>query len=266
MTILDTIANYKLSEVATNKELHPIQSLEKSVYFKRMPISFTEAVKDKSRHGIIAEFKRSSPSKGVINSTAKVEQTTLGYFKAGASVLSVLTDSKFFGGSNADLIKAREVNSCPILRKDFIVDEYQILEAKSIGADVILLIAAILTPKEIKALASFAKTLGLSILLEVHDKDELERSTNEYIDVVGVNNRNLKDFTVDLHKSFELSSLIPPDFLKISESAIGTAKTVHELKEAGYDGFLIGETFMKEKLPEEAMAAFVSEIKNYKNL
>lgn len=265
MTILDTIAQYKIVEIATNKKRHPVSALEKSVYFNKATNSFRSALLDDTKLGIIAEFKKKSPSKGIINAHATVEQTTKGYIDAGASVLSVLTDSEFFGGSNSDLMEARKTNAtAPVLRKDFIIDEYQIIEAKSIGADIILLIAAILTPKQIKDLASFAKKMNLEVLLEVHDKAELERSTNEYIDVVGVNNRNLNDFTVDIQKSFELVDLIPSDFIKISESALSAAKTIHELKAVGYKGFLIGETFMKQPQPEKALAEFIKEIREYK--
>jgi indole-3-glycerol phosphate synthase len=264
MNILKTIAHYKLTEVEANKALKPIKALEKSLYFERRPLSFTKALLDPEGYGIIAEFKRQSPSKGIINATARVEDTIKGYAAAGASVVSVLTDNNFFGGSNEDILAIRESCPCPILRKDFIVDEYQIVEAKAIGADVILLIAAILTPKQIEHLAAFAKKLELNVLLEVHDQEELERSPNDFIDVIGVNNRNLQDFTVDLQKSFELSSLIPEQFLKISESAITQAKTIHELRAAGYKGFLIGEKFMHDAQPERGLAQFIADIKNYR--
>ncbi len=266
MTILDKIAQHKVAEVAKNKTKFPISILEKNPFFSKTSISFKAALLDESKLGIIAEFKKKSPSKGIINASVTVEQTTKGYIEAGASVLSVLTDSEFFGGSNSDLIKARETNkNSPILRKDFIIDEYQIIEAKSIGADVILLIAAILTPKQIKEFALFAKKSGLEILLEVHNKEELERSVNEYIDVIGVNNRNLNDFTVDIQKSFELVELIPSNFIKISESALNSAKIIHELKAVGYKGFLIGETFMKQVQPEKALAEFIREVREWKN-
>ena len=264
MNILKTIANYKLTEVEANKALKPIKSLEKSPFFQRRPLSFTQALLNPKAYGIIAEFKRQSPSKGIINDAAPVMQTVKGYAAAGASVVSVLTDNNFFGGSNEDILSIREGCTCPILRKDFIVDEYQIVEAKAIGADVILLIAAILTPKQIEHLAAFAKKLELSVLLEVHDKEELERSPNDWVDVIGVNNRNLQDFTVDLQKSFELSPLIPDRFLKISESAITEAKTIHDLRAVGYQGFLIGERFMHQAQPEQGLAQFIEDIKNYR--
>lgn len=264
MNILNTIAHYKLTEVEANKALKPVKSLEKSPYFTSRPLSFRKALLDPDGYGIIAEFKRQSPSKGIINDTAPVLQTVKGYAAAGASVVSVLTDNNFFGGSNDDILSIRENCPCPILRKDFIVDEYQIVEAKAIGADVILLIAAILTPKQIEHFAAFAKKLELNVLLEVHDKEELERSPNDYIDVIGVNNRNLQDFTVNIQRSFELSSLIPKQFIKISESAITDAKTIHDLRAAGYQGFLIGERFMHDAQPEKGLAKFIEDIENYK--
>jgi indole-3-glycerol phosphate synthase len=171
-------------------------------------------IKREDKSGIIAEFKRKSPSKGIINATAQVEATSIGYMQAGASALSVLTDKEFFGGQNEDLITARKFNFCPILRKDFILDEYQILEAKSIGADCILLIAAALEPDRLKELAAFAKSLGLEVLMEVHDGEELERSLCNDLDLVGVNNRSLKTFEVSVDTSLGLVDRIPDRFVK----------------------------------------------------
>jgi indole-3-glycerol phosphate synthase len=182
--------------------------------------------------------------------------------QAGASALSILTDTTFFGGKNEDLTLARKFNFCPILRKDFTIDEYQIMEAKSIGADVILLIAAVLSPGQIQALAAFAKSLQMEVLLEVHDKTELERSLTQEVDAIGVNNRNLKDFTVNINLSKELASSIPSEFVKVSESGISQAETVLELKSYGYQGFLMGETFMKNSRPEKACADFIEKVRN----
>jgi len=212
---------------------------------------------DPVRTGIIAEFKRKSPSKGIINDKVTVEKVTTGYAAAGASALSVLTDCDFFMGEKADLVAAREANSIPILRKDFMIDEYQVIEAKSLGADIILLIAAILTTEEIRKLASLAKSLGLNVLLEVHNLAELERSINPNLDAIGVNNRNLADFTVSVQTSYDLVQHIPADFLKISESAISNPETIKQLKQAGFNGFLIGESFMKQEDPGLAMQEFV---------
>ncbi|MGQ0829373.1 MAG: indole-3-glycerol phosphate synthase TrpC [Bacteroidota bacterium] len=262
MNILDKIILNKEREVTERKSQFPTGLLEQSPLFNRTTISFKKELLREDRVGVIAEFKRKSPSKGVINDHVTVEETTSGYIKAGASALSILTDLEYFGGSSEDLTVARKVNECPVLRKDFIIDEYQIIEAKSIGADVILLLANVLSSKQIRQFAQFAKTLGLESLLEIRDKEEL-KSINEFIAAVGVNNRNLKDFQVNLSQSFDLVSLIPNDFVKISESGIGAAKTIHELKAVGYRGFLMGETFMKQPEPGKACADFIKEVNEY---
>lgn len=260
MTILDKIVIRKKEEVALAKQHVSIKDLEKTVYFNRNTHSFKKFLLDEEHTGIIAEFKRRSPSKGVINAKASVTEVTQAYTSAGASALSVLTDIDFFGGSKEDLLEAREANSIPILRKDFMIDEYQIIEAKAWGADIVLLIASILSPHEIKSLASVAKGLGLNVLLEVHNREELERSICDDLDAIGVNNRNLADFTVDINTSFELVNEIPDKFMKISESAISSTETIHELKKAGFNGFLIGENFMKTTNPGEAIRHFVQKL------
>jgi indole-3-glycerol phosphate synthase len=260
MNILEKIIAHKLIEVENSKELYPVKLLEKSIYFSATPVSLRQYLLRPDKVGIVAEIKRQSPSRGVINNHVSVERTSIGYMQAGASALSVLTDNHFFGGCNDDLTTARKFNYCPILRKDFIIDEYQIIEAKSIGADVILLIAAVLTPQRTKELASFAKSLGLEILLEVISKDEITSHVNQFVDIIGVNNRNLTDFTLDVNLSFELESHIPVDFLKVAESAISAPKTIIDLKRAGFNGFLIGEIFMKNSRPEKACADFINEV------
>ena len=265
MNILDQIIAKKKLEVEEAKSLYPIQLLEKSIYFGGETVSLKKYLRRTDKTGIIAEFKRKSPSKGMINKYASVERTSIGYMQAGASALSVLTDAHFFGGKNSDLTEARKFNYCPILRKDFIIDEYQIVEAKSIGADAVLLLANVLDAQTIKQYSKFAKSLGLEILLEVRDKEELV-VINEFVDVVGVNNRNLKDFEVNVSRSFEMADLISNEFVKVSESGINTASIVHELKSVGFNGFLIGETFMKSSRPEIACANFINEINNYKNV
>lgn len=262
MNILDKIVAHKQHEVAESKSLVPVKRLEQSIYFENRVVSMKQYVSDPEKTGIIAEFKRKSPSKGLINGTAEVEQTSIGYMQAGASALSILTDQSFFGGKNEDLTLARRFNFCPILRKDFVIDEYQIIEAKSIGADCILLIAAVLEPKRLQELARFAKQLGLEVLMEVHDKEELERSLNEHLDLVGVNNRNLKTFEVSLDTSLSLVEIIPSQFLKISESGISDPGTLVQLKAAGFDGFLIGENFMKHSRPHQAAYNFINEFRD----
>lgn len=261
MNILEKIIADKYREVAERKSLIPVKLLEKSIFFDGKVVSMKKYVTDPEKSGIIAEFKRKSPSKGLINGAASVEQVSIGYMQAGASALSVLTDQEYFGGSSEDLKVARKFNFCPILRKDFVVDEYQIIEAKSIGADCVLLIAAALEPEKLKSLAYFAKSLGLEVLLEVHDGEELEKSLNDGVDLVGVNNRNLKTFDVSIDTSLELVSAIPSSFVKISESGISDPKTLIELKKAGFDGFLIGENFMKSSRPEQAAYNFIKEFK-----
>jgi indole-3-glycerol phosphate synthase len=261
MNILEKIITDKYREVAERKSLIPVKLLEKSIFFDGKVVSMKKYVTDPEKSGIIAEFKRKSPSKGLINAAASVEQVSIGYMQAGASALSILTDQEYFGGSNEDLKVARKFNFCPILRKDFVVDEYQIIEAKSIGADCILLIAAALEPEKLKSLAYFAKSLGLEVLLEVHDGEELEKSLNDGVDLVGVNNRNLKTFEVSIDTSLELVSAIPSSFVKISESGISDPKTLIDLKKAGFDGFLIGENFMKSSRPEQAAYNFIKEFK-----
>lgn len=260
MTILDKIVLRKKEEVALAKQRVSIAQLEQGLHFNRNPYSFKQFLLDEQRNSIIAEFKRRSPSKGVINDKVTVAEVTAAYAAAGASALSVLTDGDFFGGHTDDLLAARAVNEIPILRKDFMIDEYQLIEAKALGADIILLIAAILTPEEIKDLASVAKGLGLNVLLEVHNEEELNRSICADLDAIGVNNRNLADFTVNLQTSFDLVNKIPDEFLKISESAISAAGTIKDLKAAGFNGFLIGENFMKTTDPGAAIRHFVDEL------
>ncbi|HKG07752.1 MAG TPA: indole-3-glycerol phosphate synthase TrpC [Pedobacter sp.] len=260
MNILDRIVLRKKEEVALAKQSVSVAQLEAALHFGRVPHSFKDFLLDEQRTGIIAEFKRQSPSKGIINDKVRVADVTTAYAAAGASALSVLTDTDFFGGYPKDLLEARACNDIPVLRKDFMIDEYQILEAKAWGADIILLIAAILTPQEIANLAGMAKGLGLNVLLEVHNLEELERSISTDLDAIGVNNRNLADFTVNIQTSFDLVNQIPSDFMKISESAISEAATINELKCAGFNGFLIGENFMKTQDPGAAIRSFVSEL------
>lgn len=260
MNILDKIVLRKKEEVALAKQQVAIKELERAANFDRVPYSFKDFLLDPQRTGIIAEFKRQSPSKGIINNQVSVADVTTAYASAGASALSVLTDADFFGGHTRDLLEARAHNEIPVLRKDFMIDEYQVLEAKAWGADIILLIAAILTPQEIVNLSGMAKSLGLNVLLEVHNQEELERSICGDLDAIGVNNRNLADFTVNIQTSFDLVHQIPNDFLKISESAISETATINLLKSAGFNGFLIGENFMKTQDPGAAIRSFVREL------
>ena len=264
MSILDTIVLRKQEEVAERKSHIPEDVLKHYDHFERTPYSLSQALQ-KTTPGLIAEFKRKSPSKGVINASADVQTITTGYVRAGAAALSVLTDKDFFNGSDDYLREARKYNQCPILRKDFTIDKYQITEAKAIGADAILLIAAILPPPRVLALAQYAHRLGLEVLLEVHNEEELKETALQaaiapFIDVVGVNNRDLNTFEVSIDTSVALAKLMPKDTVKISESGISDPQAVRELMEHGYEGFLIGEHFMKQGDPAQACAAFISEL------
>lgn len=261
MNILDEIIAYKKKEVADRKELYPVKLLEQSHYFATPPVSLKKYIQRDDLSGIIAEIKRKSPSKGMINPHVSVERTSIGYMQAGASALSVLTDTNFFGGSNDDLMTARKFNFCPILRKDFTIDEYQIVEAKSIGADAILLIAAALPPARVKELAAFAHSFGLEVLLEVHNEEELNTNLDAQADLIGVNNRNLKTFELSVEISKQLAKRIPNSVVKVSESGIESVATILELKKYGYEGFLMGQNFMQHARPEIAAKEFIDELK-----
>ena len=256
MTILDKIIARKEVEVLKAKESVTVSELESYPLFSREPYSLRTSILDKSKSGIIAEFKRASPSKGIINDRNSVQEVVKAYESAGASAISVLTDIDFFKGSLQDLTDARESVNIPILRKEFIIDTYQITEAKAYGADVILLIAAVLTSKQIQDFSAYAKSLGLSVLLEVHNEEELSKSIHNTIDAIGVNNRNLKDFTVSIQHSLDLVNLIPDQFIKVSESGLSNPENILELKEAGFQSFLIGENFMKAANPGLAIEEF----------
>lgn len=264
MDILDQILEHKRTEVADRKSLFPVELLKKSAYFETPCVSMKKYLLREDRWGIIAEFKRKSPSRGTINDHTSVEKVSIGYMQAGASGLSILTDQYFFGGKNEDLTTARKYNFCPILRKDFVIEEYQILEAKSIGADTILLIAAALEPQETSKLAEFAHSLGLEVLMEVHNQDELNRHLNPHLDLVGVNNRNLKTFDVSIETSKKLVENIPDEFVKVSESGISAPETIMDLRQHGFNGFLIGQNFMEHNRPEQSCREFIRRLKSLK--
>lgn len=257
MNILDKIIEAKKIEIAHQKSQVKMSLLKKIPDFSLECISLKANLLKAEASGIIAEFKPKSPSKGDINLTAKVEDVTKAYADAGASGLSVLTEKNYFGGCQANLIKAREINpETPILRKDFMIDPYQLVEAKAYGADVILLIAACLTKRKALSLAKKAKDLGMEVLMEVHNEKELEK-LNDFVDMVGVNNRNLKTFEVSIETSLQLAKLIPDRFVKISESGLTGPKEIQILRENGFKGFLIGETFMKTANPGKACKDFI---------
>ena len=259
MNILDKIVAQKQIEVAARKLQTPVAVLEQMQYFSAETLSLYSFLLDPTKTGIIAEYKRKSPSKGVINDQATVEEVTMAYAKYGASGISVLTDTEFFGGSLTDLLAAT-INELPLLRKDFMIDEYQLIEAKAHGAEVILLIAACLNPGKVKSMAATAKSLGLEVLLEIHNEQELEHICDS-IDLVGVNNRNLKTFEVTIDTSLALIKQIPTNKLAIAESGISNVDTIVTLRQAGFKGFLIGENFMKQASPSIAFADFVNQLK-----
>lgn len=261
MNILDKIVERKKQVVQKMKDQYGINELEASPLFSRDCFSLSDALRRQDSTGIIAEFKRRSPSKGVINNHSQIEDVVAAYEKLGAAGISVLTDEEFFGGGNPDLVTARNAVTIPLLRKDFIIDEYQLLEAKAIGADVILLIAACLSPGEVKRLAAIAKGLGLEILLELHDENELGHICED-TGIVGINNRDLKTFEVNLERSLRLAEKIPVGKIKIAESGISSVETIRMLKENGFNGFLIGENFMKEENPGKAFGCFASKLKS----
>jgi len=261
MNILENIIVHKKEEVAARKEVYPVKLLEQSIYYSSPCVSLKQYLKRPELSGIIAEIKRKSPSRGLINAHISTERTSIGYMQAGASALSILTDQKFFGGTNDDLLTARKFNYCPILRKDFTIDEYQIIEAKSIGADAILLLANVLDKPTIQKFSTLAKSLGLEVLLEIRSEEEIEKLSS-VIDLVGVNNRDLKNFDVNIDQSLKLIDKLPKEMLKIAESGIDSPEKLLTLKNVGYSGFLMGEIFMKESRPEIACAEFIAVLKS----
>lgn len=259
-TILDQIVANKRYEVARAKQTLSQARLEAQPSFQRPTLSLASALKAANSSGIIAEFKRKSPSKGIIQVGAGIAETTMGYAREGASGISILTDTVFFGGFKEDLFIARENNPhTPLIRKDFMVDPYQLFEARAWGADIILLIASCLSPDEISSMSALAHQLGLEVLLEVHDAEELNNAPLDHVDLIGVNNRNLKVFSEsNVQASLDLVDQIPNHLVKVSESCIDSPETVNKLRSVGYQGFLIGELFMRQPRPAEALAQFIA--------
>ncbi len=261
MDILEKIIATKRREVRDRKEQVTVATLEQSPFFERPVISMSQHLRARAPFAIIAEFKRRSPSKGDIYAGAIVEPVVKGYVEAGCAGISVLTDAEYFGGHLDDLKTARSLVEIPLLRKEFIIDEYQILEARSAGADLILLIAEVLTAAEVRRLAEIARSLGMEVLLEMHTVSQVEK-INDLINIVGINNRNLKNFTVDLDASIRLLDRLEGDFLRISESGLSDPASVIRMARAGFDGFLVGENFMKTKEPGEACRTFINTLWN----
>lgn len=259
MTILEKITRDKYKEVTLRQSLIPASQLEETTLFGRSGVSLAKALVQGS--GVIAEHKRRSPSKSVINNSLSVQDVAKGYHKAGASGMSVLTDGKYFGGSLDDLVLARAAATFPLLRKEFIINEYQILEAKAYGADAILLIAACLSKNEIIQFSGMAKRLGLDVICEAHNEEEVYKSIHHSVDIIGINNRNLKTFEVSLETSKKLVKLIPDEFVKVSESGISSVAAIRELRTYGFQGFLIGENFMKTSDPGASAKKFIEQLK-----
>ncbi len=260
--ILSKITVQKRIEVAKDKALTPPAVLYKSVERLMSNNLGTRSMSGSlmaSEHGIIAEFKRKSPSKGWIHPDVEPEDVVPCYAKTGAAALSILTDKEFFGGCREFVERVRPMVQTPILRKDFIIDEYQIFQAKEIGADAVLLIAACLSKQECESLINMAHNLNLEVLLEMHSESELDYATLG-ADMLGINNRNLGTFVTDVNNSFKMAELLPKERLKVSESGISNPETIRQLRAAGFRGFLIGETFMKESNPGAALENFIKNI------
>ena len=259
MNILNKIIKHKKNEINILKSNYTINDLQSTKLFEKLTVSLKKKLKS-SKSGIIAEHKRKSPSKNIINDYLYVEDVINGYKKAKVSGISVLTDYHFFGGSNQDLKISKEIFSGPVLRKDFIIDEFQIIESKSLGADVVLLIASILSKKEINNLSKLAKELNLEVLVEIHCERELDKALCQYVDLIGVNNRDLKTFKTDINISKNISKKIPNDFIKISESGFHSYESISDLRLYGFEGFLIGEYFMKSADPGTAAKNLIKKI------
>lgn len=265
MTILDQIVAHKHKEVEERKSLYPVHLLEKSIFFQQRTASLKKCLLRDDLFGIIAEFKRRSPSRGIINEYALPEEVCSGYIQAGSSAVSVLTDSKFFGGSSEDLVNVRKHNDCPVLRKDFIVDEYQIIEARSLGADAVLLITGLHQTARLEQLHRLALSLGLEVLIEVHDEKNFSRIPCD-AQMIGINSRNLESFKVDQDQPARLVHRIPRHVVKVAESGIKSVSEYLKLKDAGFNGFLIGEFFMNAPDPGKKCKTFINELRQLDSL
>lgn len=261
MNILQQIAEYKRAEVVERQKLFPVEFLKQKVYFNAKPVSLKSYVTDEHKTGVIAEIKRKSPAEGQINPHISVEEVSIGYMQSGASALSVLTDEPSFGGTLKDLEIARKFNYCPILRKDFMLDPYQVYEAKAHGADAILLIAAMIDKSLCQDLAMLAHELGMEVLLEVHNQAELDSHFGNYADLVGINSRDLKSFETNLDVATSLVNQIPQGIVKIAESGLKTPADVVKMRAIGFQGFLIGTAFMKSSQPAKACQKFSQQLR-----
>lgn len=265
MTILDRINEFKQLEVARRRKNTPVAALKDSIGYQADRRSLAASITASEHYGIIAEFKRKSPSQSDINLAAKPAEVTAAYQAAGAAGISCLTDHEFFGAHPTDIDVVRKAVNLPVIRKDFIVDPYQIHEARAMGADAILLIAASLSAGQIDEYAAEAAALGLEVLCEVHNEEEVAKLSSQ-VTIVGVNNRNLKDFTVKISNSLRLAEQLPSNTLKISESGIEDPQAIVKLRSAGFAGFLIGTYFMRAPDPGIACANFIQEVREIEDL
>lgn len=257
--ILEEIVAYKRMEVEEQKKRRAIDEICRLLEKKTLEARSLKSALENSDSGIIAEFKRRSPSKGWIYEFADVKQVAQHYEANGAAALSVLSDEHFFGGTAHDVETALSATHIPVLRKEFIVDEYQVYETKLLGANAILLIAAAISKEECRRFTKIAEELQLEVLLELHDEKETEYITSHSL--IGINNRNLGTFATHVEKSFQMARVLPKEALWISESGISSPTMVSTLREAGYRGFLIGENFMKTADPGASLGVFLSELK-----
>lgn len=255
--ILTRIAQSKRREIEASKILVPMEVIQEYALLTDRPGRSMRKSVIYTPGGIISEFKRRSPSKGEIAPMAEVSEVIKFYTEAGAAACSVLTDTQYFGGSATDLTTARAVTQLPLLRKDFIIDPYQIYQARAIGADAILLIASLLSPEKIGRYTDLAHDLSLEVLLELHDESEI-KSINNGVDLIGINNRDLANFNISLDSSFNLVRKLPSDKVKIAESGIKSSADMNRLKDAGFDGFLIGESLISTPRPGETLKRFIN--------
>lgn len=260
MNILDTIVESKKEELQAAKKQVPLSALQDAAHYHRSTLQVADRLQLPNSLPVIAEHKRRSPSKGWINEQADLTSIVQGYAAQGVAAISVLTDGPFFGGSPAHLQQARALVDVPLLRKDFTIEAYQLHEAKAWGADIVLLIAAILSPAQVQELTDEAQSLGLQVLLELHDEDELQHVCPA-VSMVGINNRNLKSFEVNTDQSIRLQQQLPRHLLRVAESGIHSAETGAMLLQAGFDLLLMGEYFMKQEQPPIAIANFAHQLK-----
>jgi indole-3-glycerol phosphate synthase len=256
---LDQIVRATRVKIAETKRTADLRELERRAG-EHDPRGFRMALKQKSQDGVavIAELKKASPSKGLIRADFCVEELARDLETGGAAALSVLTDEEFFQGSLENLRRAWETVKVPCLRKDFIVDEFQLLEARANSADAVLLIVAALKLEELTGLLRSAGSHGLDVLCEVHDEEELSRSVDAGCDLIGVNTRDLRTFKVDLETAFRLAERLPKNVIRVAESGIGSSEDIVRLRAAGYHAFLIGESLMRAVSPGEALRELVA--------